>query len=306
MTMKKIMNLFVLAIALAVVFVGCKKDDPVKDAPKPTLTSGAKAGATVITGQEITYVIDVTSTVDLKTMTITAPAGTIVTVSEKTSKVSGTGLSYTFIEKSKEATITAKVILAKVGLDSIKFSFANVNVGFDKAVSDKFTAISSIKSQANITINSSNLVLTGSQVINKGAFITLTDMKNDPTKGDLVYVFHGAATNMHCFGSPDNSGIKGLFLAGDGVTSIYPTGTFNKTSVGPYTGAYPTDAASLDKVAVTDQGIVRNVAKGSMIAFVTKDGRKGVIKLNSGTWLKVDGTCNIDYVVQEVGTSAGK
>lgn len=313
MTMKKIMNLFVLAIALAVVFVGCKKDDPVKDAPKPTLTSGAKSGGVVVTGEAITYVIDVKSTVDLKTLTITAPAGTTITLTEKDNKITGTASPYSFAEKCKEATITAKVTINKVGLDSVKFSFANVNVGFDKAVSDAFNAISSIVEYKNVSLN-----FVSTDLGAKNCFVAKdgTQVGANGTGFDFVYATNGATGIKNSIVSPDATWLGGSTGVYGSNGLNYSTTGKNKTLLAKGTGYSTADAKVLSLQTVTSSTVlgggngVNDVKTGDVIVFKTADGKNGIISVvsapsNVKNGLKVSYSITLDVKVQTVG-SAGK
>lgn len=307
--MKNLNVLFAfIMIASVAIFSSCTSDDPESDPVKVTVTEVGSPDYTP--GSTVSYQITVASNEELETFVISAStAGG--TGSGITSTDPATALTGTEFEKNLHSvTINYDYVIPTSLSEGSEITITFTAT--DKKTTDEGTGTITVVA-AGGPITSWSAELGGGGHATKGSFCVASD--------GTVYLSSDAADNsgdvdvIYYYGSDAGGSGAGLYAPNSAIKDVYRSG-------GDYmSNTWSTLNATKFKMATTDdwnnttdndQHIVAaaegasndfvNIAAADVVAFVTADGLKGLIKIDA---INGDnsGTLEISAKVQDLSTS---
>ena len=296
--MKKINSLLLLsAIAGTVFFASCTKDETTASTATVAYSTPTDGKATVAADSIVGVAFTVTSPEELKSFSATVAYdgaaavafGTDSTIAKNTKTFSFVGVlkarsvagtevyTYTFTD-TKGATTKAVVTLT-------------VTAAAEKVVTYTAKLLGGQSAAAGSFFNSS-----------EGLVYSQADAKTNAGKVDILY-FYGA-TNMATIASPDDADAGTIY--NNSSTGLQTWSTRNATKFKTST----VTAAQFDAITATNDAVIiaaaagaadtksNKLASGSVFAFVTASGKKGLIKVTAVTGTQ-DGNITIDVKVQK-------
>ena len=297
--MKKLSILFAFLLVAAVTFVGCKKDEEEKAAPTIAFTGGDAGGGSreldfsSTSSYGITFAVDIAAEGEIATFTIKKKIYASSTT-ESTLPASGfegqTSFSYTFSQTYVEADFDVDG-----GVDKIEYMFEVTDKQDPaKSVSKMFTVTKKVGTTPGAiiswtaTLGAQNASAGSSFSTSNGTVYLLADAKTNSSLIDFVY-FYGA-TNFATIAAPNDVDAASVFTGTNGLSNWT---TKNATKFGTTTVTTTQfDAIADDAQIVTITGLaatkVNSLVVGSVFAFQTAGGKKGLVKVTALTAANTD------------------
>jgi hypothetical protein len=279
--MKKLNVLFFAIAAMAIGFTSCKPSEP---AVPPTLTISPSTEQLAAVGATVTFTLNCSSDVELKTLAVSAStvggtnsmfqdnaaeieSKTATEITFVNSNMSATGIKYDYVVPAGLATGTIVTLtFTLTDKDANATITGTVKVGTVAPVIVEYTGKTLTYTSTNLTDNNIINVADGSLLNGGGA---VADM-------DLVFAYNGTAGIMNTISSPNSTWLASAWFQ----TAWTATGK-NNTEVMAFTGDYAAATSeTISALTITGED-VHALAAGSMVAFQTADGYKGILKVTT-------------------------
>jgi hypothetical protein len=318
--MKKLNLFLIVLLAATITFVSSCKNEEDPEKPNVVVTVSAPDG--YVKGAIVVYSLNVSSNADLKTIAVSAGAVTPSTGSAfatSTKLESSTATSATFAKSTTSAQLEYSfVIPATLGEGTkIVVSFTVVDKDASATIdAPEFTVAPVAPTKTVKTLAPKTL---GGQSSSSNSFASLTGPDSyklsetgaNASKFDIVFYRHSTYKSTlaleYAIASPDYTDLVNLYS-----TSPYTATGKNTTKLAKVTATI--DWANLDAATIETEAAkatdttkkIRPIATGDYVAFVTKGGVKGIMKVGALTGSDTDVTAVLDVKIVEEAAATAK